>query len=163
MGFAGRNVYGATIRFVSHGESSRLVCLLGSGLENLAILFNNLVWLAVRQIIQFFIVTRCIYLVIYVDDIVLIGSDHYGIGHVKEHLLHHFQTKNIFKLNYFYGIELDILKDTGLMNSKSVDTPMDPSTNLYLITGVCLRSWEVQKISWKIKTILMLFVLTFLM
>jgi len=32
--------------------------LLGPGLENLATLFNNLVWLGVRQIIQYFIVTR---------------------------------------------------------------------------------------------------------
>ena len=88
----------------------------------------------------------CIYLVVYVDDIVLTGSDHHGISQVKQHLCQHFQTKDLGKLRYFLGIEvaqsntgivisqrkyaLDILEEIGLMNSKSVDTPMDPNVKL---------------------------------
>nr|KYP52091.1 hypothetical protein KK1_026001 [Cajanus cajan] len=81
----------------------------------------------------------------YVDDIVLIGNDHHGISKIK-HLCHHFQTKDLSKLRYFLGIEvaqskngivisqrkyaLDILEETGLMNSKPVDTHMDPNAKL---------------------------------
>jgi len=88
----------------------------------------------------------CIYLVVYVDDIVITGSDHHGISQVKQHLCQHFQTRDLGKLRYFLGIEvaqsntgivisqrkyaLDILEEIGLMNSKSVDTPMDPNVKL---------------------------------
>jgi len=88
----------------------------------------------------------CIYLVVYVYDIVLIGNDHHGISQVKQHLCQHFQTKDLGKLRYILGIEvaqsntsivisqrkhaLDILEEIGLMNSKSVDTPMDPNVKL---------------------------------
>jgi len=75
----------------------------------------------------------CIYLVIYVDEIVLTDSDHHGISQIKQHICHHFQTHTLDKLRYFLGIEvaqsnnsivisrrkyaLDILEETGLMNS----------------------------------------------
>ena len=52
-------------------------------LKNLAMFFNNLVCLAVKQIIQFFYLhlsVGCIYLIVYVDDIVLTGSDHHDIS-----------------------------------------------------------------------------------
>ena len=88
----------------------------------------------------------CIFLVIYVDDIVLTGSDHHGISQVKQHLCQHFQTKDLGKLIYFLGIEvaqsntsivisqrkyaLDILEEIGLMRLKSIYTPMDPNVKL---------------------------------
>jgi len=48
----------------------------------------------------------CIYLVVYVDDIVLTGSDHHGISQLKHHICHHFQTKGLGKLRYLLGIEV---------------------------------------------------------
>ena len=88
----------------------------------------------------------CIYLIVYVDDIVIIGSDHHGIIQIKQHLGHHFQTKDLSKLRYFLGIEvaqskdgivisqrkyaMDILEEIGMLNAKPVDTPMDPNTKL---------------------------------
>ena len=36
---------------------------------------------------------RCIYLIVYVDDIVLTGNDQDGIQKLKQHLFSHFQTK----------------------------------------------------------------------
>jgi len=87
----------------------------------------------------------CIYLVVYVDDIVLTNNYHYGIALVKQHFCHHFQIKYLGKLRYL-GVEVaksnngifisqrkyafDISEDTGLMNSKSVDTPTDPNTKI---------------------------------
>ena len=89
---------------------------------------------------------QCIYLVVYVNDIVIIGSDQDGIKKLKQHLFTHFQTKDLGKLKYFLGIEiaksssgvilsqqkyaLDILEEIGMLDCKSVDTPMDPNVKL---------------------------------
>ena len=85
----------------------------------------------------------CIYLIVYVDDIVITGNDQVGIQNLKEHLHQHFQTKDLGKLRYFLGIEvaqsrdgilisqrkyaLDILEETGMVNCKLVNAPMDPN------------------------------------
>jgi len=100
----------------------------------------------------------CIYLIVYVDDILLTGSDHHGISQVKQHLCQHFQTKDLGKLIYFLGIEvaqsntgivisqrkyaLDILEKIWLMNSKYVDTPMDPNVKLLPNQGEPLSDLE---------------------
>ena len=49
---------------------------------------------------------QCIYLVVYVDDIVITSSDQDGIQKQKQHLFTHFQTKDLGKLKYFLGIEI---------------------------------------------------------
>ncbi|WJZ90849.1 hypothetical protein VitviT2T_009966 [Vitis vinifera] len=92
---------------------------------------------------------QCIYLVVYVDDIVITGSDQNGIQNLKQHLFTYFQTKDLGKLKYCLGIEiaqsssgvvlsqrkyaLNILEETGMLDCKLVDTPMDP--NVKLIPG----------------------------
>ncbi|XP_045789477.1 uncharacterized mitochondrial protein AtMg00810-like [Trifolium pratense] len=89
---------------------------------------------------------QCIYLVVYVDDIVITRDDQRGICDLKQHLFQHFQTKDLGRLKYFLGIEvaqsksgiaisrrkyaLDILEETGVLNCKPIDTPMDPNTKL---------------------------------
>ena len=71
---------------------------------------------------------KCIYLVVYVDDIAITGDDQEGISQLKHHLFSHFQMKDWVRLKYFLGIEvaqskaavtisqrkyaLDILEDT---------------------------------------------------
>ena len=49
---------------------------------------------------------QCIYLVVYVDDIVITGNDQDGIQKLKQHLFTQFQTKDLGKLKYFLGIEI---------------------------------------------------------
>ena len=49
---------------------------------------------------------ECIYLTVYVDDIVITGSDRDDIRRLQQHLFNHFQTKDLGKLKYFLGIEI---------------------------------------------------------
>ena len=86
---------------------------------------------------------QCIYLIVYVDNIIITGHYLYGIQKLKKHLFSHFQTKDLRKLKYFLSIEvapsnsgvvislrkytLDILADTSMLDCKSVDTLMDPN------------------------------------
>ena len=98
---------------------------------------------------------KCIYLIVYVDDIVITGTDQDGIQKLKQRLFSHFQTKDLGKLKYFLGIEvtqsnsevvisqrkytLDILTDTDMLNCKLVNTPMDPNVKLVPSKGELLR------------------------
>ena len=99
--------------------------------------------------------SQCIYLVVYVNDIVITGSDQEGIQRLKQHLLNHFQTKDLGKLKYFLGLEiaqsssgvvmsqkkyaLDILEETVMLECKPIDTPMDPNVKLVPGQGEPLR------------------------
>ena len=49
---------------------------------------------------------QCIYLIVYMDDIVITGSDQDGIQKLKQQLFSHFQTKDLGKLKYFLSIEV---------------------------------------------------------
>ena len=89
---------------------------------------------------------QCIYLVVYANNIVITSNDQDGIQKLKQHLFTHFQTKDLGKLKYFLGIEiaqsssgvvlsqrkyaLDILEETGILDCKPVNTPMDPNIKL---------------------------------
>ena len=104
---------------------------------------------------------RCIYLVVYVDNITLTCNDHHGISRAKQHLFQHFQMKDLGKLSYFFGSEvaqsntgivifqrkyaLDILEETRLMNLKGVDTSMDPNVKLLSNQGESLLDLEKYK------------------
>lgn len=84
----------------------------------------------------------CVILLVYVDDIIITGSDGNGIQRLKQFLQQKFNTKDLGRLRYFLGVEvaysdagialsqrkytLDILADARLQDCKPVDTPMDP-------------------------------------
>lgn len=38
---------------------------------------------------------KCIYLAVYINDIVIIGNDHNGNLQLKQYLFNHFQTKDL--------------------------------------------------------------------
>jgi len=158
--------------FVAQAESSGLVCHLRKSLYGLKQSPRD--WFGkFSSVVQQFGMTRSeadhlvfyrrskagsIYLVVYVDDIVLIGNDNHSISQIKQHICHHFQTKDLGKLRYFLGTKvaqsnngivisqrkyaLDILEKTGLMNSKSIETPMDPNAKLLPSQGEPLSDPE---------------------
>ncbi|KAK2418425.1 putative mitochondrial protein [Trifolium repens] len=146
--------------FVAQGECN-LVCKLRKSLYGLK--QSPRAWFGrFSKVLQQFGMVRCeadhsvftkcsssnkyIYLVVYVDDIVITGDDNEGINSLKQHLFQNFQTKDLGPLRYFLGIEvaqsksgiaisqrkyaLDILEETGLTDCKPVDTPMDPNVKL---------------------------------
>lgn len=89
--------------------------------------------------------TRTIILVVYVDNIILSGSDLQGIEEVKVRLKQQFQTKDLDQLICFLGIEVprgkkglvlsqrkyvqDLLSEARMLGSRTKDTPMDPNVN----------------------------------
>ena len=89
------------------------------------------------------------------DYIIITGSDQDGIQKLEQHLFSHFQTKDLGKLEYFLSIEIaqsnsevvisqrkytfDILTDTGMLDCKPVDTPIDPNVKLVSSQGELLR------------------------
>ena len=95
--------------------------------------------------------------IVYVDDIVLTGDDMVELNNIKEKLSYVFEMKDLGHLRYFLGMEiarnkagisvsqrkytLDLLKETGLMGCKPVETPMDPNNKL----SRCLEDEPVDK------------------
>ncbi|XP_028105641.1 uncharacterized protein LOC114304706 [Camellia sinensis] len=91
---------------------------------------------------------KTIALIVYVDDIVLIGDDVEEVPRLKEYLANEFEIKDLGSLKYFLGIEvarskegificqrkymLDLLKETGMLGSKACecDTPLEPGLKL---------------------------------
>ncbi|CAM8948608.1 unnamed protein product [Rhodiola kirilowii] len=80
-------------------------------------------------------------LIIYVDDMVITGDDTDEIERLQKQLASEFEMKDLGELKYFLGIEvargregiylcqrkyvLDLLTETGLLDCKPVDTPIE--------------------------------------
>ncbi|GAU39772.1 hypothetical protein TSUD_220160 [Trifolium subterraneum] len=89
-------------------------------------------------------------LIVYVDDIIMTGDDVKEITDLKRRLEAEFDIKDLGKLKYFLGMEftrskegtflnqrkyiLDLLKETGMMGCRPVETPMDPNVKLKAVS-----------------------------
>ncbi|XP_024006627.1 uncharacterized protein LOC112083125 [Eutrema salsugineum] len=87
-----------------------------------------------------------LYVLIYVDDLLIGGTDPAAISKFKGYLHTCFHMKDLGRLKYFLGIEvarspegiylsqrkytLDIVKECGLLGCKPVSTPMEQNHNL---------------------------------
>ncbi|RVW70009.1 Retrovirus-related Pol polyprotein from transposon RE1 [Vitis vinifera] len=85
-------------------------------------------------------------LIVYVDDIILSGNDMEELQNLKKYLSEEFEVKDLGNLKYFFGMEvarsrkgivvsqrkyiLDLLKETGMLGCKPIDTPMDSQKKL---------------------------------
>ena len=91
-------------------------------------------------------ISGIILLVVYVDDIVITGSDSKGILSLKSFFHSQFQTKDLGMLKYFLGVEvmkskqgillsqrkyvLDMLSEIGKLGAKPFSTLMAPNVQL---------------------------------
>ena len=98
---------------------------------------------------------------VYVDDLVLIGTDLVEIQQLKQSLDAKFGIKDLGILKYFLGFEvarstlgivlhqrkycLDLLQDTGLLAAKPCSLPMDPTLKLHKASGVPLSDSTVYR------------------
>lgn len=89
---------------------------------------------------------KVIALIVYVDDIVVTGDDHYEINHLKGFLGKEFEIKDLGPLKYFLGIEvarskngiflaqrkyvLYLLQDSGMLGCKPCDTPIESNHHM---------------------------------
>jgi hypothetical protein len=80
---------------------------------------------------------KTVTLIIYVDDMIVIGNDEEGISELQRYLASEFEMKDLGELKYFLGIEvyrsklgiflsqrkyvLDLLAKTGMLDCKPVD------------------------------------------
>ena len=85
-------------------------------------------------------------LIVYVDDIVLTGSDKEELERLKRRLATEFEIKDLGALKYFLGMEfarskegifvnqrkyvLDLLGETGQLGCKPAKTPIEPNIKL---------------------------------
>ncbi|GKC23062.1 retrovirus-related pol polyprotein from transposon TNT 1-94, partial [Tanacetum coccineum] len=95
-------------------------------------------------------------ILVYVDDILIVGKDSGFISTIKKHLHTQFSIKDLGPLHYYLGIEflwnsycltmtqrkyaLELLEFTNILDSKPISTPIDPviklnSTYGYLLPG----------------------------
>lgn len=90
-------------------------------------------------------------ILVYVDDLVLTGTDLAEIESIKKLLDSRFSIKDLGALKYFLGLEvarsqrgislsqrkyaLDLLQDTGLLAAKPSSTPMDCKSKLHKNSG----------------------------
>ena len=104
---------------------------------------------------------KVVILVVYVDDIVITGNDDEGIQSLKKMLAKSFEVKDLGFLHFFLGIEvaygtqgihlsqrkyvLDLLAETGMLESKPAATPIEPNIRITATSGNLLIG-EVSKI-----------------
>ena len=89
---------------------------------------------------------KIVVLIVYVDDIILIGNDLLDMNRLKQSLSSEFEIKDLGSLRYFLGMEvtqskkgivvsqrkyvLDFLKEIGMSGCRPVDIPIDPNQKL---------------------------------
>ena len=89
-----------------------------------------------------------IFLLLYVDDMIITGDDLCGIQELKDFLSQQFEMKDFGHLSYFLGFEIthstdglyiiqakyafELLSQARLTNSKTVDTPVEFNVHLTL-------------------------------
>ncbi|KAA0026173.1 Retrovirus-related Pol polyprotein from transposon TNT 1-94 [Cucumis melo var. makuwa] len=92
---------------------------------------------------------------LYVDDMIITSNDPQVISDLQHYLGQHFEMKDLGSLNYFLGLEIsrrsdgyllsqakyasDLLARSGITNSNTASTPLDPNVHLTPYDGVPLE------------------------
>ncbi|XP_074313434.1 uncharacterized protein LOC141648605 [Silene latifolia] len=99
-----------------------------------------------------------LFILIYVDDLVIAGNDSSAVAQFKTYLANCFHMKDLGPLKYFLGLEvarsaeriyisqrkyaLDIIAETGLLGCKPATTPIEQHHGLGSATGPLLEDIE---------------------
>ncbi|TYK28414.1 putative mitochondrial protein [Cucumis melo var. makuwa] len=94
-------------------------------------------------------------LLLYVDDMIITSNDPQAISDLQHYLGQHFEMKDLGSLNYFLGLEVsrrsdgyllsqakyasDLLARSGITDSNTASTPLDPNVHLIPYDGVPLE------------------------
>ncbi|TYK03354.1 Retrovirus-related Pol polyprotein from transposon TNT 1-94 [Cucumis melo var. makuwa] len=94
-------------------------------------------------------------LLLYVDDMIITSDDRQAISDLQCYLGKHFEMKDLGNLNYFLGLEIsssssgyylsqakytsDLLNRSGITDSATFSTPLDPNVRLTPFDGVPLE------------------------
>ncbi|KAL8141205.1 hypothetical protein V2J09_007226 [Rumex salicifolius] len=97
-----------------------------------------------------------LFLLVYVDDIIITGSSSESVQHLIQNLSNRFSLKDTGNLSYFLGVEVqphprglflsqrkyitDVLHKANMTNCKPVSTPLNASTRLTRNSGTILAS-----------------------
>lgn len=97
----------------------------------------------------------CVILIVYVDDIIITGSDVEGIAEIKQYLQSKLRIKDLERLQYFLGIEvlkndegmhlcqkkyvLAMLNEVGMLKAESAEIPLETSLKLEPTDGELLQ------------------------
>ena len=97
-----------------------------------------------------------ILLLLYVDDMIITGDDHFSIFDFKQFLHQHFEMKDLDHLSYFLSLEVsydstgyylsqakyvsDLLSHASLTNTKVVSTPLEINARLTPLDGTPLKN-----------------------
>ena len=123
--------------------------LVANGTPSFLLFFYQIITLFLLLITFFFLKynnDKLTVILVYVDDLVLTGDDTEEINTITASLHHHFKIKNLGNLTYFLGLEiarnstglhlsqrkytLDLLQETGMLDSAPVATPMTHTSRL---------------------------------
>ena len=102
-----------------------------------------------------------IFVLVYVDDIIVASSSQTAISALLQDLQHDFALKDLGDLHYFFGIKVkktqngllmsqqkyasDIIARAGIKNCKAVDTPLSTSDKLSVTDGNLLGAEDATK------------------
>ena len=106
-------------------------------------------------------------LLVYIDDIILAGSDLSILTNVKHALQSLFKLKDLGSLKYFLGLEiaksstgiflsqrkytLSLLDETGFLASKPTTLPMDPNLKINQSDGELLQDiTQYRRLIWRL-------------
>ena len=95
--------------------------------------------------------TKLAIMLVYVDDLIIIWDCEEEILLIKQNLLVCFQMKELEQLKHFLGLEIDytheglvlhqkryssdLLKNFGMVNCKSISTPMEANAKVCALEG----------------------------
>ena len=78
-------------------------------------------------------------LIVYVDDIVLIGNNLAEMEKLKRQLAKEFETKDLRKLKYFVGIEVSHSNEGIVISSLSLEGYCTSLSRFFQVYSVCGR------------------------